>query len=565
VLAGTAGLTKTGNGTLTFTGTNAYSGNTTVSAGKLQIGDGTNATANAGNGTLAVGANTLLLNLNGPATLANSLVTSSGTVQNNGTGKVTLNNSATAFSGNLYGGTAGVVLANQITGGAINTYGDVTLSINNVNSSLNSWASGCTIHFVGTNVAWSIGQQGATGNAPTLDIASSLTLAQNGSGGNKYYNNLTGAGNFTFQGQSTQYGYVLGNSTLGGTLTVGSSSGNYSSGFSFGNGGATGLAGATTIVAYSGGAGAGVTFNATTDNTYSGNMSGTGGLIKAAANTLTLTGTNTYNGTTTISAGTLQVGNGTDAGTIASTSAITNNAALVYNVGAGNRTLAAPISGTGTLTKAGTGTLTLTGNSSYNGNTLVTTGTLVVNGTLQNSNVTVSNGATLMGSIISGASTTIQSGGTLNVGNSPGTGSFVSLTLNGTTVMEITGRGSAGIAYDTISVSSSLAYGGDLKLTFTGSVTNDPATPFNLFTGVAGGSDFAHVYIYAGASQVGTLTNTSGTWTGLADLGYGGNQQSFTFTQANGNLIVAVPEPQTWALLAFSLTTVMVLRRRRRD
>jgi hypothetical protein len=48
-------------------------------------------------------------------------------------------------------------------------------------------------------------------------------------------------------------------------------------------------------------------------------------------------------------------------------------------------------------------------------------------------------------------------------------------------------------------------------------------------------------------------------------LGYGDNQQSFTFTQASGNLIVAVPEPSTWALLAFSLTTVMILRRRRQS
>ena len=29
-----------------------------------------------------------------------------------------------------------------------------------------------------------------------------------------------------------------------------------------------------------------------------------------------------------------------------------------------------------------------------------------------------------------------------------------------------------------------------------------------------------------------------GVWSGLADLGYGGNQQQFTFTPATGNLIV---------------------------
>ena len=203
----------------------------------------------------------------------------------------------------------------------------------------------------------------------------------------------------------------------------------------------------------------------------------------------------------------------------------------------------------------------------YTGATDVTAGTLVVNGTLQSGGVTVRSGATLKGNITAGGTTSILSGGFLSVGNSPGTGSFATLSLAGTDIMEFNAsaaRGSAGIAYDTIGVSSSLIYGGDLKLTFGGSVTNDSLNPFTLFTGLASKSGaFANVYIYAGATQKGFLTNTSGVWTGLADLGYGDNQQSFTFTQATGVLIVAVPEPATWALLAFSLTTVMVLRRRR--
>src|SRR5260221_3653666 len=45
--------------------------------------------------------------------------------------------------------------------------------------------------------------------------------------------------------------------------------------------------------------------NATT--TYSGVMSGTGGLTKAGTGTLTLNGTNTYSGTTNVSAGTMSV------------------------------------------------------------------------------------------------------------------------------------------------------------------------------------------------------------------------------------------------------------------
>ncbi len=49
IIAGPAGLTKTGIGTLTLSGSNTYTGITTISAGKLQIGDG------GADGTLGTG------------------------------------------------------------------------------------------------------------------------------------------------------------------------------------------------------------------------------------------------------------------------------------------------------------------------------------------------------------------------------------------------------------------------------------------------------------------------------------------------------------------------------
>src|SRR5262245_28622629 len=58
-----------------------------------------------------------------------------------------------------------------------------------------------------------------------------------------------------------------------------------------------------------------------TTTTFSGIMSGTGGLIKAGAGTLTLTGTNTYTGGTAINAGTLAVT--TDANLGAASSGLT--------------------------------------------------------------------------------------------------------------------------------------------------------------------------------------------------------------------------------------------------
>jgi outer membrane autotransporter protein len=98
---------------------------------------------------------------------------------------------------------------------------------------------------------------------------------------------------------------------------------------------------------------------------------------------------------TTIDPGSgLRLGTGGLAGALV-TPTIANNGEIVANF-TDTLTLAADISGTGTLRKAGMGTLILSGNNSYTGDTTVAGGRLTVNGTIT-SEVTVDAGASFGG------------------------------------------------------------------------------------------------------------------------------------------------------------------------
>lgn len=100
-------------------------------------------------------------------------------------------------------------------------------------------------------------------------------------------------------------------------------------------------------------------------------------VVKAGANTLTITGTSNYLGGTTISAGTLQIGNGGKMGSIVGN--VIDNASLVFDR-SNSLTFAGNITGSGSLTKNGAGTLTLTGGgSNYAGGTAINTGVLAFN------------------------------------------------------------------------------------------------------------------------------------------------------------------------------------------
>ncbi|MGD0092301.1 MAG: autotransporter-associated beta strand repeat-containing protein [Planctomycetota bacterium] len=114
--SGTVALTKTGAGTLTLSGANAYSGATTISTGTLQVANVSAIPSGAGKGDVTVNGT---LDLNGNSIGVNGLL-GSGTVDNSVAGTPTLtvgnNNVTSTFSGVIKNTSGTVALAKTGTG-----------------------------------------------------------------------------------------------------------------------------------------------------------------------------------------------------------------------------------------------------------------------------------------------------------------------------------------------------------------------------------------------------------------------------------------------------------------
>jgi autotransporter-associated beta strand protein len=248
-------------------------------------------------------------------------------------------------------------------------------------------------------------------------------------------------------------------------------------------------------------------------------ISGTGSLTKQGAGTLTLSNANTYTGPTTVSAGTLQIGDGTTSGSIAGTSAVTNNGTLAYNcsddVSVGNQ-----ITGSGSLTKLGAGKLTLTVVPRYTGHTTVSAGTLRLNSPNPN------NEASTVTLAASGALLELPFGGTDTVG------SFII----GTTqqAVGVYGHTDSGATNGDLGVGVMDAY----FAAGTGTLTVTPATGFTVWktanaTSQTIGEDHDHDGVSNGVEYFlgGPNGNTTG-FTALPGVAKTGNTISITRTHA---------------------------------
>ena len=216
VLSGAAGnnLTKVGDGTLTLSGTNTFSGSTAVNAGTVAISADPNlgtapGAATAGQLTLSGGTlqNTAVMTLNANRGVA--LGASGGTFQTDA--NLTYNGIAAGTGALTKTGSATLVLggANTYTGATLINQGTLQLGANNVlaNSTAVTVASGATFD-VATRTD-TIGSLAGAG-AVTLGAAGALTAGADNTS-TTYSGNLsgTGANSFTKTGTGTM--------TIGGT------------------------------------------------------------------------------------------------------------------------------------------------------------------------------------------------------------------------------------------------------------------------------------------------------------------------------------------------------------
>ena len=336
--SGKLGLTMTGNGTLTLSADNTYTGLTTLSGGTLFIGTGGTTGSILGAGGITNNA-ALVFNRSGAYGYSGN-ITGSGTTQITGGGALTLTGSLGSTGGTTINATNTLNVGNGGAGGSVS--GDI---LDNGALKFNTNSTGLVV-------------SGSITGAGTLENIAGVTI-------------LTGTNNFG-SGSST--------TITGGTLQIG-------------NGGTTG---SITGNILDNGV---LAFDRSDNSTFAGNISGSGlVLINMSSPTAvkTLSGSNNYGGGVTVAQGVLALGSATAVPTGSAVIVGASGTSGTLDLNGFNLTISS-LATAGTASNQ-----TITNNSSTTNSVLTyssaassTFGGLVSNGSSRNISVVVSGGGKL--------------------------------------------------------------------------------------------------------------------------------------------------------------------------
>jgi fibronectin-binding autotransporter adhesin len=514
---GLAHFITNAGGVVDFSGTSGPGANNRITAGSIE-----------GAGTYNLGANTLIVGLNGLSTAVSGTLNDGGIAGGGGASLIKLGAGTLILSGNnTYTGLTAVLngtlqLGDGGTSGSIlgDVFNHTTFAINRSDTytfggriigdgTFVQMGSGTTIltgnsfYTGGTTISAGTLQLGNGGISGSIigDIADQGALVVNRSDTLTLAGVVSGAGSLSQIGPGTTI--LTGNNTYAGATTIAAGT------LQLGNGGSSGSIVGNVVDNGT------FAINRSDTYTFAGVISGTGAFAQIGSGTTILTAANTYAGGTSINGGVLAVAADAnlgaasgalafDGGTLQFLSGFTANRAVTLNAGGGTvdtngntATLAGTIGGSGGLTKIGDGTLTLIGNNSYQGGTALNAGTLAVG----------SSTALGAGMLTFADGTTLQAAAAgLTLANA--------MTLNGTDTVDT--QANALALSGTLSGFGGLTKIGSGVLTLLGSNSYSGATAVNAGTLIVNGSIANSAVtvnsgaILAGIGTVGAATINSG-------------------------------------------------------
>lgn len=501
--------------------------------------------------------NMYLGSMTNPAGAGNVLTNISVFQQNGGTSSITLlrmgDNRATTNAGNTIAfqssynlvGSGALLLAQTIDAGTNANFGanaSHTLTMSNGATLRNASGANLSVDGFNNTSAGRMNINLAGNGTIEADSGQSVTFGANSLVSGAGALTKTGDGTLVLQAANTHSGgttlsagtieaaadAALGSGTIGlngGTLLASGAARSYTNAVSVG--GNVTLGGSGNGLTFSGPVnlgGASRTLTISDNTTISGAITN-GGLTKAGASTLTLSGANSYSGGTVVSAGTL-VGSSTSL-----QGPITNDSAIIFDQSS-TGTFGGSISGTGTLDKQNSGTLTLSANNDFSGATTISAGRLVVNGTNANSAVTVSSGASIGGN---GDVGSLTIGGTVAPGNSVGTLSAGNTTFLGGGSFELEmwdWNTTAGSGWDLLDINGDLTLSNTTGNKFTITlVSMSSATTTGLSTNFSSSSSFTNTFVNYTGSLLGSSFSAD-----LFNVNTTGFQNPFSGTFAITNI-----------------------------